>query len=310
MATAHWAAFLGRKMRKVLFKLLFLFFLFPISSQEYSYKVYTETGINEILIKNGSYKEKSILKYQEKLPPYMHVFSEGDRIIAYDKITASNEDKTILYELDINKKQFKELYRVELYNPEIKTMVSVKDYIFCIEYDPSENKYFLTKRNFSSPEIIEKIILEIQKEKTPQTSINNAFFYNEYLIINYSDYGNKTFYIVSTNNGKEIYSGNGKLLLINGPAPLCSIENKKELYKFNISDNKIEKQKIKISISDKEEIYSIKYCGEFCLLYIQEWKKTDFFTSIVFGVTKQPVYTEYICTLKENEIVDRKKLKK
>ena len=88
------------------------------------------------------------------------------------------------------------------------------------------------------------------------------------------------------------------------------IENKQKLYKISIVKNQINKENIKLSISDKEEIVYIKNCGSFYILQLRKWKKSDLFTSFVFGVKEKPVYTSYICKLKGNEMFDKKELKR
>lgn len=297
-------------MKKVFYCLIFLLYLIPLYSQEYSYNVFAEDGIYERHIKNYIYTEKLILKYKEKQPPYIHYYVNNDKVIAFDKHTASLDNDAIFYELDKYTCEFKELYRVNLYSPEIQSVIYTGNDIYCIEQEPKEDKYFLTKRYLSSPEIKEKTTLEISKQWAYSICILNCFFYNEYLVINFSNNQTNYFSIVSKKDGKELTYGKGKISFSDEKLPLFLIEDKQKLYKISVVKNQIVKEIIKISISEKEKIEYIKNCGSFYMLQLCTWKKSDFLTSFLFDVKYTPVYTDYICKLKENEIVDIKQIKK
>ena len=297
-------------MKRIIYYIIFFLYLIPLYSQEYSYKVFGEDGIYERNIKNDKYTDKLVLKYKEKKPPYLDTYFYNDKMIAFDQVTASLDNKAIFYELDKNTCEFKELYRVNIYSPEIKSIIFTGSEIYCIEYELNEDKYFLTKRYLSSSEVKEKTNLEISKQWAYSVTVTGYFFYHDYIVINFTDNKTNYFSIVSKKDGKELIYGKGKISFNDEKLPLFLIENKQKLYKISIVKNQIVKENIKISISDREEIEYIKNCGSFYILQLCKQKKSDLFTSFVFGVKTKSVYTSYICKLKGNEMFDKKELKR
>ena len=231
-------------MKRIIYCIIFFLYLIPLYSQEYSYKVFGEDGIYERNIKNDKYTDKLVLKYKEKKPPYLHPYFYNDKMIAFDKVTASLENKAIFYELDKNTCEFKELYRVKLYAPEIKSIIFTGNEIYCIEYELNEDKYFLTKRYLSSSEVKEKTNLEISKQWAYSVTVTGYFFYHDYIVINFTDNKTNYFSIVSKKDGKELIYGKGEISFNDEKQPLFLIENKQKLYKISIVKNQIVKENL------------------------------------------------------------------
>ena len=86
-------------MKRIIYCIIFFLYLIPLYSQEYSYKLFGEYGIYERNIKNDKYTDKLVLRYKEKRPPYLHLYIYNDKVIAFDKVTASLDNKAIFMSL-------------------------------------------------------------------------------------------------------------------------------------------------------------------------------------------------------------------
>ena len=147
-----------RKMKKVSLIILLAFVcLAQLLAKDYPYLVYGEDGIYTYNIEDREFCLKEFFKYKERQRPYYRYFSDKDSVVMYD--SEFDNYYCMFYRLNRQSHEFEEIYKIGRYNPYKECLVSVKDFIYMVERNLTKDtdSYWLTKRSFCSPDVIEKL---------------------------------------------------------------------------------------------------------------------------------------------------------
>ncbi len=287
--------------RAVFILLLMLFFLAFLPAKDYSYVVYWEDGIYTFSIENKKFILSDCFKYKIKQRPWYRYFSSDDSVVMYDSMY--KDYYCMFYRLNRQTQNFEEMYKIDRYNPYKECIVSVKDFIYMIERNLTKDtdSYSLTKRSFGSPDVIEKVDLEIPYKGI----VYDAFFFNDYLVI---PRDNK-YCILSKKTGKCLYSGKGKILFNRNSQSIFILENERNLYSVNLDESGFSKKLIKTFITGKQIILDIIDYDDFCILTAGEWKTNyNLVSRFIFDHKRKLVSTTYYCTKKDGELVKERKM--
>ena len=304
-------------MKKVSLIILLAFVcLAQLLAKDYPYLVYGEDGIYTYNIEDKKFCLKEFFKYKEKQRPYYRYFSDKDSVVMYD--SEFDNYHCMFYRLNRQTHEFEEIYKIDRYNPYKECLVSVKDFIYMVERNLTKDtdSYWLTKRSFGSPDVIEKIELEIpdtehyKKTGVKDEVVDECFLFKEHLIVPRFRWSNE-YCILAKKTGRCLLFGKGEILFNRNSKSIFILENERELYSINMDDSGCAKKRVNTFVSEKEIILDITDYGDFCILKTGVWK-TNFepFTRIIFDHKRKLVTTEYYCSKMGDVLVNEGKMNK
>ena len=284
-----------------------MFLVLSSHAQENIYRGYGEKGVYDFKVSPKGFELKNEYKFKEKQGPYVQFYTDEDLVITYN--TIDDQYNNIVCKFDYSSREFKELYRIKKDRKYPQHPVSIKDYLYLIERDIDTDKYYLTKRSFDSPEVLETTPLNFKFNKEGSFCLTDGFFYKDYLVANFSSDADRShcFIVMSKSSGQQLVLDSGNLHYQSKPDFLYIIENSQKIFQVELEGKKYEKKEIKTFLPKGQSIGSFLHEKDFCVFETYYYKH-NFFTQFtcLAGVRHS---TWHYCYLKENELVSVKKIK-